>query len=211
MCGVCVTRLISCCFCQVSCCLIKGHSPDIAGRKLCQEVPVWCCAACLALASVPKRHLFIWGKGKRRSNPPSFPNTVTVESCPQWEVQSPVCLFWVLWLTSCWWVWHKYTPVTVHDSTPLHKIFEGMCFFFQTSQTKVASASAPWVTEPSLRRWLMMSYLGNHHRDSRKENKSYSMKREEKTEIEGDGCDVFLGVLSWECAVQFLVGSFFFW
>lgn len=36
----------------------------------------------------------------------------------------------------------------------------------------------------------MMSYLGNHHWDSRKENKSCGMKRGKKTEIGGDGCDV---------------------
>ncbi len=36
----------------------------------------------------------------------------------------------------------------------------------------------------------MMSYLGNRHWDSRKENKSCSIERGEKTEIGGDGCDV---------------------
>lgn len=35
----------------------------------------------------------------------------------------------------------------------------------------------------------MMSYLGNHW-DSRRENKSCSMKRGEKTQIGGDICNV---------------------
>lgn len=56
----------------------------------------------------------------------------------------------------------------------------------------------------------MMSYLGNHHWDSRKENKSYSIKRGEKTVIGGDGCDVFLGAPAESVQCGCLLAGFFF-
>lgn len=158
--------------------LIRAEAPAIAGRKpLFQEVAA-CYFAAGFMANLTSIHL-----RKRKtaipilshSQIPSLWTPALNGRCGR------LCLYWVLWLTCRWQVGQKYTPLTVHDSTPLHKIFWGMLFF------KVNFSciwGALWVTEPSLWRWMMMSYLGNHHWDSRKENKNRSGKKRVKQRLE---------------------------
>lgn len=113
-----------------SCSLITAGAPDITGRKPCFRK----CLTDIVLPALlwPQCQSDIYSteeKEKLQSHPESFPSSVSVDSCPERKVWSSLCSFSALWLTSCWWAWQKYTLVTVHDSTPLHKIFKGMLVF----------------------------------------------------------------------------------
>lgn len=162
LCSICalymfVSGLISCCFFQVfHILLFFNQCLDSAGRKLyfrkcLSKILPWTTANHVRKG---KRGLPVFGR---------FPNSITVESFPKWEVWSSVFYFLFLWLSSCWWMWQKYTAVTVHDSTPQHKSFVGMSCKWNWSFIW----SAKQVTEPSLRCWVMMSCLANHHGDSK--------------------------------------------
>lgn len=94
VCCVCVhvSRLISCCFSQVSSCsLIRAGAPAVSGRK---PLSRKCLPDTVPLAL--RRHQCqsdIYSseeKEKRHSNPQLFPNPVSVESCPEWEVRPSV-------------------------------------------------------------------------------------------------------------------------
>lgn len=190
-----------------SCSLIKAGAPCAAERKHCirkclPDIVLWPQCQSDIFSSEEKE--------KHHSNPETFPNPVAVEFCLEREVWSFLCLFWALWLTACWWMWQKYIPVTIHDSTPMHKFSLLRNVLFSNKSNWSCIWTAQWVTKPSLRHWVMMSYLGNYHWDSRKENNSRSMKTWEKTEIGGDGCNVFLGVLAESVQCGLLVGMVLF-
>lgn len=67
---------------------------------------------------------------------------------------------------------HKLQSMTQH---PCIK-FVMECSLKNNKSTSSCIWSAPWVIKSSLRRWVMMSYFGNHRWDSRGKNKSCSMK-----------------------------------
>lgn len=120
-CVLCMLCLISCCFFQVFLIvLFFNQIPDIAGRKLHFR-------KCLSDTALQSLSADIYSSKETEKR--SFLHSVTVVSCPEWEVWSSLCLFWALWSTTWWWAWQKYTPVTICDLTPPLKIFEGMSFF----------------------------------------------------------------------------------
>lgn len=187
-----VSSLISCWFFQVfHILLFFNQCPDSAGRKLHFRK---CCHGPIA------NQTFMWGKGStvfQFSINPKF----NYSRILYWmRGVAFYVLFFFLWLQSCWWMWQKYTAVTVHDSTPLHKIFVGMSFKSNWS----CILSAPRATEPSLRCWVMMSCLANRSGDSKMENKSCRLKNARRQRLE-ETVRMFLGVLagSMQCCWQF--------
>lgn len=104
--------------------------------------------------------------------------------------------FFSLWLPSWWWMWQKYTAVTVHDSTPLRKILVGMPFKVKLvlhlectpghrALTRVLSDDVT-LSKPPCRR-----------QDGKQELQT---EKCEKTEIGGDGWDVS-GCAAWKHVV----------
>lgn len=140
----------------------------------------------------------------RCSSSQTIPNSIIVGSSPEWEVWPFMFYFVFLWLPSCWWMWQKYTAVTVHDSTPLHKILVGMSFKSNLS----CILSAHRATEPSLRCWVMMSCLANHPGDGKMENKCCWLKMWEDRDWKRQlGCFWCAG---WKHVVLLAVFVFFF-
>lgn len=182
-----VSSLISCWFFQVfHILLFFNQCPDSAGRKLHFRK---CCHG--PIANQP----FMWGKGNmvfQFSINPKF-NYRRILSWMAFYGVAYICLIFFLWLPSCWWMWQKYTAVTVHDSTPLHKIFVEMSFKSNWS----CILSAHRATEPSLRCWVMMSCLANHPGDGKMENKGCRLKNVRRQRLE-------------ETVGRFLAGLFFF-
>ena len=136
-------------------------------------------------APVPIGHLFIWGKGKL-----PFPSSVVPKSSYCRIVNGRRGLQRLCFALSdrrlvdgCDRNTHKFQSMTQH---PCIK-FSEECSFKKKLKNWSCIWSATWVIKPSLRRWVMMSFLGNHRWDSRRKIRAVAWKEGERQRLEATG------------------------